>query len=129
MLLKTPPLEKGAAVGRRQLPRLEVVDHVKGRVEPGHAPVKVLDLGVSGFGIESSQKFEAGTTHQFRLTLVDGTSTVIPATVVHCEKRLTKDGSDLYLTGLRFAERPDGSSDVPGELIDKIMSVMSFDIP
>lgn len=128
MLLKTPPLEKGAAVGRRQLPRLEVVDHVQGRVEPGNVPVKVLDLGVSGFGIESSQKFEAGTTQKFRLTLADGTSTVIAATVVHSEKRLTKDGSDLYLTGLRFAEQQDGR-DVPGELIDKIMSVMSFDIP
>ena len=128
MLLKTPPVQKAPASGRREMPRLEVVDYVQGRVEPGNLSVKVLDIGVSGFGIESSTKFTPGTTHNFRMTLTDGSSTVIAGTVVHCEKRLTKDGSDLYLTGLRFPERADGSPDVPGELIDKVLSVISFDI-
>jgi len=128
MLLKTAPIDKAPKGVRRQMPRLEVMGSVKGRVEPGNVDVKVLDIGVSGFGIESSLKFDKGSTHNFRLTLADGTSTVIPATVVHSEKRVTRDGSDLYLTGLRFADQP-GRGDAAGELIDKLMSVMSFDIP
>ena len=128
MLLKTAPIDSGKATARRAMPRLEVLGSVQGHVEPGNVAVKVLDIGVSGFGIESPMRFDTGTTHRFRLTLADGTATVIPAVVVHSEKRVTKDGSDLYLTGLRFAEQPD-QRDATGELIDKIMSVMSFDIP
>jgi len=128
MLLKTAPIDNGRTTAHRQMPRLDVVGSVQGHVEPGNVAVKVLDIGVSGFGIESPVLFDKGSPHKFRLTLADNTSIAISAIVVHSEKRVTKDGSDLYLIGLRFSEES-GHSDPAGELIDKIMSVMSFDIP
>jgi hypothetical protein len=128
MLLKNAPADKARSGARRELPRIELLGSVQGRVEPGNVAVKVLDIGVSGFGIESPQRFEHGSTHNFRLTLADGTSTVLAGIVVHSEKRFTADGSDLYLTGLRFAEQS-GQKDAAGKFIDRILSVMSFDIP
>jgi hypothetical protein len=125
MLLTNPA--PPAASYRRQSPRLEILDRLTGALEPAGPTVKVLDVSLSGLGIETAWAFEPGSVHRFRFTAPDGSSVVLAARVTHCHRRPTADGSALYLTGFRFV--PSAGDDSPGALIDKITSAISFDIP
>jgi len=129
MILSPTPLQTHTQGRLRELPRIEVLGTLEGRVETADIPLKVLDISLSGFGVESQKPFDVGAVHRFRFTTVEGATVTLKATAVHCDRRPTRDGSDLFLTGFRFFE--DASADqtgTPGELIDRILSVVSFDI-
>jgi PilZ domain-containing protein len=114
----------------RRSPRIEILGHVQGRLEASGVSARVLDVNISGFGLLTSRPFTIGSTHRFRFTLPDGVTALLTATAVHCDRRPTRDGSDLYLAGFRFVEKPErGGDTTAGDLLDKIRSVMSFDIP
>jgi hypothetical protein len=130
MILSPTPETPIPAAEQRRSPRIEILGHVQGRLEPSTVPGRVLDVNISGFGLLTARQFVIGSTHRFRFTLPDGVLALLSATVVHCDRRPTRDGSDLFLAGFRFIEGPGRSGDTTaGDLLDKIRSVMSFDIP
>jgi hypothetical protein len=130
MILSTPPEAASPVAEHRRSPRIEILGHVQGRLESSTVPGRVLDINISGFGLLTARQFVIGSTHRFRFTLPDGVTALLSASVVHCDPRPTRDGSDLYLAGFRFVEGPGRSGDTTaGDLLDKIKSVMSFDIP
>lgn len=130
MILSSTPETAAPSAEHRRSPRIEILGHVQGRPESSAVPGRVLDINIGGFGLLTSRQFVIGSTHRFRFTLPDGVSAQISATVVHCDRRPTRDGSDLYLAGFRFVDKPDRNDDTTaGDLLDKIRSVMSFDIP
>jgi hypothetical protein len=129
MILSTTPETPTPVAEQRRSPRIEILGHVQGRLEASTVPGRVLDVNISGFGLLTARQFGIGSTHRFRFTLPDGVTALLSATVVHCDRRPTRDGSDLYLAGFRFADTPGKSGDTTaGDLLDKIRSVMSFDI-
>ena len=130
MILSTTHETAVPAAEHRRSPRIEILGHVQGRLEASGVPARVLDINIGGFGLLTAQPFGVGSTHRFRFTLPDGIAALLSATVVHCDRRPTRDGSDLYLAGFRFTDAPGRSGDTTaGDLLDKIKSVMSFDIP
>jgi hypothetical protein len=130
MILSPTPEITAPSAEHRRSPRIEILGHVQGRLESSSVPGRVLDVNISGFGLLTARQFGIGSTHRFRFTLPDGVSALITATAVHCDRRPTRDGSDLYLAGFRFVERSSRDGDTTaGDLLDKIRSVMSFDIP
>jgi len=129
MILTPTPLQSHVNARLREMPRIEVLGGVESRLETADTPIKVLDISLSGFGVETLRPFAVGTTHRFRFTTKDGAAITLTAHAVHSDRRPTRDGSDLYLTGFRFAEdAATGSQGSVGELIDRILSVVSFDI-
>jgi hypothetical protein len=127
MVLTTPSPKQHSSASRREEPRIEILELVESQVE-GYRPLRVLDLSVSGLGVETVKPFEIGSVHRFRFTLRDGATATLSARAVHCDRRLTRDGSALYLTGFRFDPQP-GDSTTSGALIDTLTSAISFDIP
>jgi len=130
MILSPTPHPPTPVAELRRGPRIEILGHVQGRPEASGVAARVLDVNISGFGLLTARPFGIGSTHRFRFTLPDGVVALITATAVHCDRRPTRDGSDLFLAGFRFADTPEREGDTTAaDLIDRIRSVMSFDIP
>jgi len=129
MILSPSPQPSATSVEQRRSPRIEILGHVKGQLEASDIQARVLDINLGGFGLLTTRPFDVGTTHRFRFTMPDGQTATLAATTVHCDRRPTRDGSELYLAGFRFPGHQDRRGDTTAaDLLDQIKSVMSFDI-
>jgi hypothetical protein len=126
---RTPPGQIRDFRDRRRTPRIEISGQVHGEIVSLGVPVHVLEIGLGGCGIVTACTLPLNTVQELLFTLVDGTSVSIRARVAHCRPRLAPDSPSGYVTGLEFVDEPsaDGQS-AAGILVDRITSVLSFDI-
>lgn len=114
---------------RRGTPRIQVLGQLHGHIVTLDVPVKIREIGLGGFSIETPMKFPIGAVHEFRLTHVDGETVNLCGRVVHSGERERSTDPGLYITGFAFLDDPTGQTTTHiGALIDKITGVLSFDV-
>jgi PilZ domain-containing protein len=97
---------RGKGRDRRRTPRIEVLSHFHGHSVTLGVPVRLLDISLGGFRIETSIVFPLGAVHEFRFTLADGTTIELRARVLHCGIHTSPRGVLRYSAGLEFASGP-----------------------
>jgi hypothetical protein len=97
-----------------------MLDRVQGRAVSLDVAVTVRDMSLGGMSIETAFPFPDGATHEFSLTLGDGSTVVLRGRAVRSRTATGEDGSVRYITGIQFVEddAEDGSGPVGG-FIDK----------
>jgi hypothetical protein len=97
-----------------------MLDRVQGRAVSLDVAVTVRDMSLGGMSIETAFPFPDGATHEFSLTLGDGSSVLLRGRAVRSRTEASPDGSLRYVTGIQFVD--DDSDEKPGSVggfIDK----------
>jgi hypothetical protein len=112
---------------RRQHTRFGAGDRLAGVLIDRDLPVRVRDIGLGGFSIETMTPLEPGVAHRVRFVARDDWSTELPATVANVRPSCAADGTPLYVAGCSFAggDRPDTRRTVE-TLIEKVTSVQLY---
>lgn len=113
---------------RRRHPRFAALEKLAGHLVDQDLPVRVRDVGLGGFSIETMAPLEPGLEHQVRFIARDDWSTVLPARLSNCRPSCADDGSPLFVSGFAFAgdEKPETKQTVQ-ILIEKVTSVRLYD--
>jgi hypothetical protein len=87
-------------------------------------PVRIRDIGLGGFSIETMAPLEPGIEHRVRFVSRDDWSTVLPARISNCRPSCSGDGAPLFVSGFAFSgdEKPETKRAVQ-ILIEKVTSV------
>ena len=112
---------------RRRFPRFGARGKLAATLLDTDLAVRVRDIGLGGFSIESMMPLEAGLEHQVRFISRDDWSTVLPARVANSRPSCADDGSPLYVAGCAFAsdERPETRRTIQ-ILVEKVTSVRLY---
>jgi len=113
---------------RRRYPRFGAADKLAGHLLDQDLPVRVRDIGLGGFSIETMEPLPEGVEHRVRFVSRDDWSTVLPARIANCRPSCAADGSPLYVAGFSFTgdERPETRRTVQ-ILIEKVTSVRLYE--
>ena len=89
--------------------------------------MRVRDIGLGGFSIETMEPLATGVEHRVRFVSHDDWSTVLAARVSNCRPSCADDGSPLYVAGCAFSaeDRPEIKQTVQ-ILIEKVTSVRLY---
>lgn len=104
MAQKSGGRSRGREAEQRQSPRIEILGQLDGFLMTVNTPVRVLDVGSGGFGVEMSQPLTAGEVHECRFELREGVAVILLAKVMHCRPRKGPRASKRYITGFQFFE-------------------------
>jgi PilZ domain len=108
------------SIDQRRSPRIEIQGRLHGHLVSLDAPVTVREMSLGGMSIETTFAFPIGAIHEFRLTLGDGSATLLRARVMH-SRNVGAPAEPLYVTGLRFEdEEPGEGTPTVGDLIDNL---------
>ena len=112
---------------RRRHPRFGTAGRLAGHLIDQDLPVRVRDIGLGGFSIETMAPLEPGVEHRVRFVSHDDWSTVLSALVANCRPSCAEDGSPLYVAGCAFSgeEKPETKRTVQ-ILIEKVTSVQLY---
>ena len=115
------------SVERRKHPRFPAADRLAGHLLDHDLPVRVRDIGLGGFSVETMAPMASGTDHRVRFISRDDWSTVLPARLANCRPSCADDGSPLYVSGFAFLDEdaPDTRRTVE-VLIEKVTSVRLY---
>jgi hypothetical protein len=114
-------------VNRRRSPRYEVRDRVVGCLQREQLPVRVRDVGLGGFAIETVEPLPIGAAHHVRFTTPDDWSAVLSAIAVNSRPSCGADGSPRYVTGFAFTPAQNGQTErLIQRLIEKVTAVRLF---
>ena len=124
-LLESRPMSQSE---RRRYPRFAASEKLAGHLLDADLPVRVRDIGLGGFSIETMEPLEAGTEHRVRFVSRDDWSTVLPATIANTRPSCADDGSPLFVSGFAFKKEdaPETKQTVQ-VLIEKVTSVRLYD--
>src|SRR5262245_10322149 len=113
---------------RRRYPRFAAAEKLAGHLLDSDLPVRVRDIGLGGFSIETMEPLEAGTEHRVRFVSRDDWSTVLAARIANTRPSCAEDGSPLFVSGFAFnnEDRPETRQTVQ-ILIEKVTSVRLYD--
>jgi hypothetical protein len=108
---------------RRQSPRIEILGRLHGHIAALDVPITVLDISLGGLSLQASVAFPPGVIHEFKLTLGDGSSSLMRGKVLRSREVRLADGSHAFVTGVRFVadESPEAGGSIGG-LIDRMKS-------
>ena len=113
---------------RRRYPRFAASEKLAGHLLDSDLPVRVRDIGLGGFSIETMEPLEAGTEHRVRFVSRDDWSTVLPATIANTRPSCADDGSPLFVSGFAFAaDHSQETKQTVQILIEKVTSVRLYD--
>ena len=108
------------SIERRRSPRVVMLDRAQGRAVSLDLAVTVRDMSLGGMSIETVFPFPEGATHEFSLTLGDGSAVLLRGRAVRSRSETSGDGSLRYVTGIQFVDdEPDGGAGSVGSFIDK----------
>ena len=115
---------------RRETPRVLALGRLIGHVPGIHVPVRIRELSMGGFSVESARTFEVDDVHDVSLSLRDSKPVTLRSRVVYCRPDITPNGATVHVTG--FALLDDEAEEVVealGRLIEAITaSSLSFDV-
>lgn len=112
---------------RRRYPRFAALEKLAGHLIDQDLPVRVRDIGLGGFSIETMEPMETGTEHRVRFVARDDWSTVLPARIANCRPSCADDGSPLFVSGLAFTEDKPETKQTVQILIEKVTSVRLYE--
>lgn len=92
------------SVERRKHPRFAAAGRLAGHLLEQDLPVRVRDIGLGGFSVETMAPLPAGGEHRVRFISQDDWSTVLPAILANCRPSCAEDGSPLYVAGFAFVD-------------------------
>jgi hypothetical protein len=109
---------------RRKHPRFATAGRLTGHLLDRDLPVRVRDIGLGGFSIETMEPLPTGGEHRVKFISQDDWSTVLAATIANCRPSCADDGSPLYVSGFAFlnGEAPDTRRTV-AVLVEKVTLV------
>ena len=122
----SPPMVESPE--RRRYPRFAAQEKLAGHLLDQDLPVRVRDIGLGGFSIETMTPMETGIEHRVRFVSRDDWSTVLPARLANCRPSCADDGSPLFVSGLAFTaeDKPETRQTVQ-ILIEKVTSVRLYE--
>jgi hypothetical protein len=90
--------------------------------------VRVRDIGLGGFSIETMEPLAEGIEHRVRFVARDDWSTVLPARVSNSRPSCAEDGSPLFVAGFAFSagDKPETKQTVQ-ILVEKVISVQLYE--
>lgn len=101
---------------RRRSPRVKAVSLLHGYWVELDMPVRVLDISLGGFAVESRIPFPTGSEQTFLFSTGDGRETL-----VRCECRNVRttelDGETISVAGFQFLPQPEENLTVVAETI------------
>jgi len=117
----TPQASPPRGRERRRHPRFPTHNRVLGTLLVHKLPVRIRDISLGGFSVETTQPLGTGGTEPVRFTAIDDWSAVLEARSIDCRPSISSDGLPLFVTGYAFS--PDVSSDDVATLLQKVTSV------
>jgi hypothetical protein len=96
------------ASSRRRSPRAPVVVEIQGREVALDIAVRVRDVGLGGFAVESPLPFATGSKHTFQFWSSDGRTTMTTAECRHCTAEPPRHGQAVYVAGFAFISKRAG---------------------
>lgn len=115
---------------RRRTPRFEALGRLLGTLMPVDLPVRVRDVGLGGFSVETMEPIEAGDVHAVRFTAIDDWTAVLAAESLHCRPSVAADGSPRYVTGFSFVtEQVQDAAAIIRALVTKVTTAQIYDEP
>jgi hypothetical protein len=98
---------------------MEMLGRVHGQAVSLDVPLVVREISLSGMSIEAPVPFPLDATHEFRLTLGDGSTVLLRARVVYC--RPAKGGiPPLYVCGMHFVDDEPVTGQSVSDFMDRI---------
>jgi hypothetical protein len=88
---------------RRRTPRLEVMGALHGQMVPMRVAIRVCEIGLGGFSIETVFPLPEEAVQEFRFTLRNGLTVNVRGRVKHCRPE-SRDGAVVYVIGLEYAD-------------------------
>ena len=112
---------------RRRFPRFGAAGKLAALLLDQDLPVRVRDIGMGGFSIETMTPLEPGVEHRVRFISRDDWSTTLPAIIANSRPSCTDDGSPIYVSGFSFSgpDTPEVMRTVQ-ILIEKVTSVQLY---
>jgi hypothetical protein len=92
--------ESAMHIDRRRAPRVEVLGRVQGQIVSMDAPLTVREVSLHGLSFASSFSFLAGSVHEFRLTLGDGSEVLLRGRITRSDEAAGDDGTSVFITGV-----------------------------
>ena len=113
---------------RRRYPRFGAAEKLAGHLLDQDLPVRVRDIGLGGFSIETVEPLEPGIEHRVRFVSRDDWSTVLAARCANSRASCMDDGSPIYVAGFAFTgdDRPETRRTIQ-ILIEKVISVRLYE--
>jgi hypothetical protein len=112
---------------RRATPRLEVNGRIQGELESIDLPVRVREIGLGGFSIETPEPVEPGL-HVVRFTVQNHWSISLSASSRHSRPFVGMDGTQRHVTGFEYADlKTLETQQVVDALIERLTSVLLFE--
>jgi hypothetical protein len=92
---------------RRRSERIRLMSAVHGQVVPMDVDITLRDISLGGLTVVSPIQLPPGATHEFRLTLGDGSPVHLRGRIAHC--RRSDDGQDppRFIVGVMFVDESD----------------------
>jgi len=111
---------------RRATPRLEVNGRIQGELESLNLPVRVCDIGLGGFSVETTGRIEPGL-HAVRFTHGPW-SISLSAWSRYCRPFSGTDGVLRHVTGFEYADAqsPDAQQMITA-LVERLTSELLFE--
>ena len=112
---------------RRNAPRVQAVQTLHGHIVTINAPMRVRELSLGGFSIESPFDFGVDTELDFQLSLREGEVFRVRGRVSYCRHR---EGSEprSFVTGVSVADDGTGKAAIAlASLLDEMTAALSFD--
>ena len=112
---------------RRETPRVQAIQTLHGRIVTVNAPMRVRELSLGGFSIESTFDFDVDTELDFQLSMGEGEIFRVRGRVAYCRPHEYAD--QYFITG--FSVLDDGTGNAAtalAALIDQMTTSLSFDV-
>jgi hypothetical protein len=113
---------------RRRYPRFPALEKLAGHLIDQDLPVRVRDIGLGGFSIETMTPLAEGVEHDVRFVSRDDWSAVLRARVANSRPSCAADGSPLFVAGCAFEGTDEPATrETVQALIEKVTSVRLYD--
>ena len=88
--------------------------------------MRVRDIGLGGFSVETMTPMEAGGDHRVRFISHDDWSTTLTARLANCRPSCAEDGSPLFVSGFAFLDDQPETRRTVAVLVEKVTVVGLF---
>ena len=124
--LAAPP-QPAVAHERRTTARLEVNGRIHGELETMNLPVRVREISLGGFSIETPEPVP-DERHVVRFSVPNRWSISLSVWSRHSRPFCTTDGATHYVTGFEYSDPSDPQTmRAIGSLIERLASVLIFE--
>jgi hypothetical protein len=114
------------AASRRRTPRFEVTGNLTVTLDDGQTPVELRDIGLGGFGLESSTSFPPRSRYDARFTDGEGLDVTIRAEAVHSRQLVSDGGSPRWMTGFTYLIDDGAAREAVETVLDRATSCLLF---